>query len=1173
MAALGLPPSQSKGNKKALRRIHDMIEGGSCGRNKHGFCDMWAAMSREERIAYFGFTYEQWDSASQFLHIYKDAYRAKVKKRQGLIKQVIGVGLNFIPGVGTALSAIWTAGVTIADGGNVFDALLSAGLAIAGGNIGLGSIGGLPISISADGLSIGATGFGFGVTWDGDPNFSLPLGELGTLSIVDGKLELVLEVTENSQLSIDEDGAELDLTLTDNTQLSLDSDGNADFLIGSEDGNNISINQDGLVSGQITMNGIDFAGDTAGNYNVNFPISDFGNLTFSQNGIGGNFNLGDLGSVSFLNGEISGQLNVGDNLDLYVDGNGVSGSLNLGDLGQINIAADGSVSGNLGIGGSANLVVGPDGKITGSITTEHGTLNIDSEGNVYGELITPNGTLGIDENGMASFTAPPPPPVTDESDACSSPGAMSGSCATNSPGFCFVAGTPVHTQDGLKAIETIAVGDLVSCMNVNTERLEWCEVRKPYIRQYDGTLYRLFFEQEFLETTDEHPFWVLGEEAGQWLAAKDLRVGDILLGKNGETITLSKMETENAQVEVYNLDVDNQSTYSVGEIGITVHNADYEDGVSPTALVNPTVAYDSVSAALQAMGDDWTGNFFLSYRVHENMTNGQAGVVDYFTEIIKDPSSSDQEKIDARFGIEEILGSVGVSPYQDDDGDGVLNIRDYSDDKPIREPSELETFAMSMLPVVGVIMDANDIRIQINEGNYGMAAAFTLMAAGGPVADVITGVGGKIVKVVNRRTGDDISDAFNVGCFAAGTLVETSSGKKAIETIEAGEYVRCANPYENEWGWCAVNQPLVKEYSGKMFSITVGEEVIEATDEHPFWVVDGERLFDRPSASENTSEPDVAASDNGRWVRAEDLRVGDLLRQETGDLQSIRSIDSKIANTTVYNLDTDNWSTFTVGSDSMLVHNNNCAPDAPSNPSTSSSTTPSTATSPTIPPHGTELGCGSYGCAQVHNGSVVKTTKETVSIEQVPVSTTSAERAALARQSTDQNNSISNAGFPVPQQSVVNVNGEVGVQMDFVGGINHDSADWAAGGVKVTAMDNMRNMVARARNQFPDLKIDDNPENFRFDSQTGEITAWIDPTHPDIFSTEVASLGSRYVGNGIKNPGDIADVTELMKSPDSASFVQDWTDKGFEIVKQGDETFVVKPNTNGEIPDDVNWIN
>ena len=155
MAALGFPLSNHKSVNKAFRRIHDMIEGGYCGRSGTEFCDMWSEMTREERIAYFGFGVEQWNTAANFLKIYKNGYRAAVDKRQAGIKQAVGLALNFIPGVGTTLSAVWNAGVAIEQGGDVLGALVGVGAALLGAQVDLGTIGGLPITGVLDGNRAG----------------------------------------------------------------------------------------------------------------------------------------------------------------------------------------------------------------------------------------------------------------------------------------------------------------------------------------------------------------------------------------------------------------------------------------------------------------------------------------------------------------------------------------------------------------------------------------------------------------------------------------------------------------------------------------------------------------------------------------------------------------------------------------------------------------------------------------------------------------------------------------------------------------------------------------------------------------------------------------------------------------------------------------------------------
>jgi hypothetical protein len=46
--------------------------------------------------------------------------------------------------------------------------------------------------------------------------------------------------------------------------------------------------------------------------------------------------------------------------------------------------------------------------------------------------------------------------------------------------------------------------------------------------------------EQIIETTDSHPFWVVNKDA--WIAAKDLREGDVFIGANGELSCLAGKE-------------------------------------------------------------------------------------------------------------------------------------------------------------------------------------------------------------------------------------------------------------------------------------------------------------------------------------------------------------------------------------------------------------------------------------------------------------------------------------------------------------------------------------------------------------------------------------------------------------------------------------------------------
>ena len=83
-------------------------------------------------------------------------------------------------------------------------------------------------------------------------------------------------------------------------------------------------------------------------------------------------------------------------------------------------------------------------------------------------------------------------------------------------------------------------------------------------------------------------------------------------------------------------------------------------------------------------------------------------------------------------------------------------------------------------------------------------------------------------------------------CFPAGTLVATEDGPKVIERIAANERVWAYDLKTQSWRLCRVIKPLDRFHAGDYVSIDLERETIESTGGHPFWVVAGEGLADRP---------------------------------------------------------------------------------------------------------------------------------------------------------------------------------------------------------------------------------------------------------------------------------------------------------------------------------------
>jgi intein/homing endonuclease len=192
---------------------------------------------------------------------------------------------------------------------------------------------------------------------------------------------------------------------------------------------------------------------------------------------------------------------------------------------------------------------------------------------------------------------------------------------------CFTAGTQIvvganYNNEGSGVeyvtvnIEDIKVGDLVYSYDTITGEVSQKAVTDTFVRTSNHINYLTIIDEtgneQILETTDSHPFWVVTDnpdlsrvaqeivdedgtilyhenigvtEYGYWVEAKDLREGDVFLGANGELSIL--VFTERVEfpdgITVYNFTVDGNHDYFViaqeyelGQTCILVHNADYD---------------------------------------------------------------------------------------------------------------------------------------------------------------------------------------------------------------------------------------------------------------------------------------------------------------------------------------------------------------------------------------------------------------------------------------------------------------------------------------------------------------------------------------------------------------------------------------------------------------------
>ncbi len=131
---------------------------------------------------------------------------------------------------------------------------------------------------------------------------------------------------------------------------------------------------------------------------------------------------------------------------------------------------------------------------------------------------------------------------------------------------CFVAGTPVVTQRGLKNIERVVAGDCVLSQNVRTGELAWKPVLRSTTRPPETTL-KILSGDEVYCCTGGHLFWVSGQG---WSKASGIKPGDILHAAE-EPVVVTGIEAATL-MPTFNLEVADNHVYFVGKNMVLTHD-------------------------------------------------------------------------------------------------------------------------------------------------------------------------------------------------------------------------------------------------------------------------------------------------------------------------------------------------------------------------------------------------------------------------------------------------------------------------------------------------------------------------------------------------------------------------------------------------------------------------
>ena len=146
--------------------------------------------------------------------------------------------------------------------------------------------------------------------------------------------------------------------------------------------------------------------------------------------------------------------------------------------------------------------------------------------------------------------------------------------STKTPkGGCFLKGTKVLTINGYKNIEDISINDKVLSYNETTGKNEYKRVLKIFVHKNSNEkLYSLTINNKIVTSTGAHRFYIKTNNGYDWIAAEDLKVGDIVMDSKGKYYSITKITSKDIIETVYNLEVNDNHNYYVTESKILVHN-------------------------------------------------------------------------------------------------------------------------------------------------------------------------------------------------------------------------------------------------------------------------------------------------------------------------------------------------------------------------------------------------------------------------------------------------------------------------------------------------------------------------------------------------------------------------------------------------------------------------
>lgn len=182
---------------------------------------------------------------------------------------------------------------------------------------------------------------------------------------------------------------------------------------------------------------------------------------------------------------------------------------------------------------------------------------------------------------------------------------------------CFAEGTFVLTEQGIKKIEEIKVGDKIHGYDEIKKENILKSVQALYLHTTD-LLVKIKTKKDIIFTTPEHPFYV----NGQYILAGFLNTNMKLTDFEGKEVEILETEIIKYQKEqkVYNFSVEGTRNYYVGEERLLNHNLDDCIGRSNIVQNTEIPERENIHQKINSRGKEYYANLQADKKVEATTT-------------------------------------------------------------------------------------------------------------------------------------------------------------------------------------------------------------------------------------------------------------------------------------------------------------------------------------------------------------------------------------------------------------------------------------------------------------------------------------------------------------------------------------------------------------------------